>query len=167
MDLIIENAHVALWNGETLRCAIGKNGFAANKTEGDKKTPIGRWIIREVYYRADRMDKPDTRLPCRPILPDDGWCDDPDDRNYNRRIDHPYPASAERLWRDDQAYDLVAVMGFNDDPPVPGIGSAVFLHIARENFDGTDGCVALSKDDLLRVLREAEVGSAVLIAPRL
>lgn len=166
--MIVEGAGAAFWNGRELRCAIGQKGFStiAARTDGDMTTPVGRWPIREVFYRADKIAKPDTCFPLRAIAPDDGWGDCPDDAvHYNKYLKHPQPFSAEKLWREDDVYDLIAVLGFNDAPPMPGKGSAIFLHVARDDFSGTAGCVALSKDDLLLVLREATLDTAVLVRP--
>jgi L,D-peptidoglycan transpeptidase YkuD (ErfK/YbiS/YcfS/YnhG family) len=96
---------------------------------------------------------------------EDGWCDDPADPAYNRHVRLPYPASAERLWRDDGIYDIVVVLGHNDDPPVAGLGSAIFLHIARPDYPPTQGCVAVAREDLEALLAAAEPGDAVEIRP--
>ena len=93
-----------------------------------------------------------TRLAVDQIADHDGWCDDPRDRNYNRQIRLPYSGSHERLWRDDHVYDVIVVLGYNDAPVVPDAGSAIFMHVAREDFGPTEGCVALALPDLLRVL---------------
>jgi L,D-peptidoglycan transpeptidase YkuD (ErfK/YbiS/YcfS/YnhG family) len=165
MDLIVKNPNTALWGKSSFRCAIGKNGFIAAdaKREGDGKTPIGRWPIRIVFYRADRVAKPETKLPIRATDINDGWSDDPKDPNYNRLICHPYPASAERLWRDDHIYDYIVALGHNDDPVKPGYGSAIFLHVARETYSPSLGCITLNPQDLLTVLREATPDSYVEI----
>lgn len=140
----------ALWRDKTFRCTIGRGGLAAaaDKIEGDGKTPIGRWQLRQVFYRADRIAAPVTLLPMQPLQPSDGWCDAPGDSHYNQFVQHPYPASAERLWRDDGIYDIIVVLGWNDAPIVHGKGSAIFLHCAQPDFSPTAGCVALTKDDL-------------------
>ncbi|HEX7760428.1 MAG TPA: L,D-transpeptidase family protein, partial [Caulobacteraceae bacterium] len=98
-----------------------------------------------------------------PIAPSDGWCDAPADPAYNRPVTLPYPASAEHLWREDHVYDLIVVLGHNDDPPVAGMGSAIFLHLARPDYAPTEGCVALSRPDLERVLAMARPGDALTI----
>ncbi len=138
--------------GRWWRCALGRGGFGAMKREGDGTTPIGVWPLRKVYYRADRVRRPRTFLPVQALAPCDGWCDAPDDRNYNRIVSHPYPASAERMWRADDLYDLVLVIGHNDRPRRRGRGSAIFLHIARETYSPTEGCVALAADDVRAIL---------------
>lgn len=153
-------------NGRSLRCAIGKSGAiaAADKREGDGKSPVGVWRMREVWYRPDVYTQgPATALPVRATRPEDGWCDAPGDPNYNRPVTLPYPASAERMWRDDAVYDLVVILAHNDDPPVPGMGSAIFMHLAREGYPGTEGCVALARADLEAVLAAAKPGDAVEI----
>ncbi len=151
----------AQWGAQCWRCAIGRGAIRREKQEGDGVTPIGRWPLRRVLYRADRLAKPDTALPCQAIQSDDGWCDDPADPAYNRPVRLPYPASHERLNRDDGLYDVVVVLGHNDDPVVPNAGSAIFLHVARDDYGPTEGCVALALPDLLAVLKSAQPGSAV------
>ena len=152
--------------GRRVRCALGPAGViaAADKREGDGASPAGAWPIRRVLYRPDREPPPQTRLPVAALSPDDGWCDAPDDPNYNAPVTLPYPASAEAMWREDGVYDLVVVLGHNDDPPVPGLGSAIFLHLARPDFSPTHGCVALAREDLLEVLRLAAPGATLTIA---
>ncbi|MFY8209383.1 MAG: L,D-transpeptidase family protein [Caulobacter sp.] len=152
--------------GRVVRCAVGKAGAiaAADKREGDNKSPLGVWVMREVWYRPDVYPQgPKTALPLRATRPEDGWCDAPSDPNYNRPVTLPYPASAERMWRDDAVYDLVVILGHNDDPPTPGMGSAIFMHLARDGYPGTEGCVALARADLEAVLAAAEPGDAVQI----
>ena len=149
-----------------VRCALGPAGVlaAGRKREGDGATPAGRWPMRRVLFRPDRGSAPRTSLPVQPLAPNDGWCDAPDDQNYNRPVKLPYPASAEAMWREDGLYDLVVVLGHNDDPPVPGLGSAIFLHCARPDFAPTQGCVALARSDLETVLGLAGAGSTLDIA---
>lgn len=148
-----------------VRCALGKGGVtsAADKREGDGASPAGTWPIRELLYRPDRGPPPTTALPARPIAPDDGWCDAPNDPAYNRPVKTPYAASHETMWRADGLYDLVLVLGYNDDPPVAGKGSAIFLHLAREDYRPTEGCVAVSRPDMAGLLALARLGDAVAI----
>lgn len=148
------------------RCAIGKGGMteAAEKREGDGASPIGEWEMRRVLYRADRIAPPETDLPCSPISKHDGWCDDPADPLYNRPVALPYPASHEKLWRDDHAYDIIVELGHNDNPPVSGLGSAIFLHVAKPDYAPTEGCIALSETDLRAALRLAGPQSILRIS---
>jgi L,D-peptidoglycan transpeptidase YkuD (ErfK/YbiS/YcfS/YnhG family) len=146
------------------RMAVGRCGIGEKRREGDGVTPAGTWPVRRVLYRADKLT-PKTALPIAPIAPDDGWCDAPNDPAYNTQIKLPYPARHERLWRDDDLYDLVVVLGFNDAPVIPGAGSAIFLHIARPDFGPTEGCVAVGRDELLAVVAALTPGATATITP--
>lgn len=154
------------WTGPALTCAIGRGGMtpAAEKREGDGASPIGVWPLRYVLYRPDRGPAPSTTLQVRPISPTDGWCDDPDHPSYNQPVQRPFPASHEALWREDAVYDVVVVLGHNDDPPIAPLGSAIFLHLARPDYAPTEGCIALSRPDLEAVLAAARPGDALEIA---
>lgn len=152
-----------VWPGGTLRCALGRSGVRADKREGDGATPVGRFALRRVLWRSDRLARPETDLPTAAIAPDDGWCDDPADPAYNQPVKRPYPASHEALWRDDGLYDVIVVMGHNDDPVEPGQGSAVFFHVARPDWGPTQGCVALPLPDLLAVLKACGPGSSLTV----
>ena len=151
--------------GRTTRCALGKGGVvpAVDKREGDGASPAGIWRLRRVWYRPDRVDRPETGLDVVALQPDDGWCDAPGDAFYNRPVKRPYPASHEQLWRDDHVYDLIVELGYNDDPPLAGRGSAIFMHLAREDWSGTEGCVALAFQDLLDVLSLAKPDAEIEI----
>jgi len=122
------------------------------KREGDGATPRGQWRLRRVLIRPDRGRMPATRLYVSRIRHEDGWCDAPLDRNYNRAVRLPYRASHERLWRDDRLYDIVVVLSHNERPRQHYHGSAVFLHIADPNRKPTAGCVALSPADMRKLL---------------
>jgi L,D-peptidoglycan transpeptidase YkuD (ErfK/YbiS/YcfS/YnhG family) len=152
-----------LGGGCQLPCALGRSGRRALKREGDGATPLGRHPVRYVLWRADRGLPPRTALPCRPIRPDDGWCDAVGDRNYNRPVRHPYPASAERLWRDDDLYDVVVVLAANERPRKQGAGSALFMHLARPGYQPTAGCVALTRRDISRVLGRMRRRGSILV----
>lgn len=149
----------------TFPCALGRAGLVAAKREGDGATPIGRFVVRRVLFRPDRLAAPLTHLPVAPIQQSDGWCDDPALPQYNRPVTLPFSGSHELMWRDDHLYDLVVVLGHNDDPPLPGAGSAIFMHVAKmaaeqgpgrdapeSNLQPTEGCVALSLDALKLVV---------------
>jgi L,D-peptidoglycan transpeptidase YkuD (ErfK/YbiS/YcfS/YnhG family) len=159
--LIVETREnpVLHWNGGSARCAIGRGDIARKRCEGDGITPIGIFPIRRILYRPDRVEHPQTALPIAALQTDDGWSDAPGDPNYNRPIKLPYPKSAESMWRDDHLYDVVAILGFNDDPVVDGAGSAIFLHCARDDYGPTEGCVALKLPDLLNALSKLKPGA--------
>ncbi len=145
------------------RCCHGRGGLRRHKEEGDGASPVGLLPLRRVLFRADRGAAPETAVPLEPIGRQDGWCDDPADRRYNRAVRLPYPARHEMLWREDGIYDIVGVLGWNDDPVRSGAGSAIFLHVARPDYAPTEGCVALAAVDL-RALLAAGL-SAVRIGP--
>jgi L,D-peptidoglycan transpeptidase YkuD (ErfK/YbiS/YcfS/YnhG family) len=155
----------AAWPGRETRAALGKGGLtpARDKREGDGASPIGVWPLRRVLYRPDKGAPPKTALPVQAIGPDDGWCDAPLDPAYNGPVTLPHETSAERMWRDDDVYDLVVVLGHNDDPVIPGAGSAIFLHLARPDYAPTEGCVALARPDLEALLATAQPGDALEI----
>lgn len=148
-------------DGLVMRCAVGRNGMIRDKREGDGGTPVGVWPVRRVFYRPDKLDRPETALRIVELSPADGWCDAPTDRNYNRMVKLPYPASAEDMWRQDDIYDIVVELGYNDDPVVPGKGSAIFLHLARPNYSGTAGCVAVALKDMRALLKRATSGVTI------
>lgn len=138
-----------------IACALGSAGIVSVKREGDGGSPRGCFRLRGGAYRPDQFGaRPRSGLPLRPTTPRDGWCDDACDRRYNRPIALPAPGvSAEALWRADGLYDVVIDLDYNRGPIRPGRGSAIFLHIARPGYTPTEGCVALRRADLLRLLR--------------
>jgi L,D-peptidoglycan transpeptidase YkuD (ErfK/YbiS/YcfS/YnhG family) len=119
--------------------------------------------MRAALLRADRIAAPETRLPWRWLRPDDGWSDGADDPCYNRPVHHPHGFSAERLWRDDGLYDLIVVLGHNDSPPVPSLGSAIFLHCAAPDWAATEGCVAVAREVLVGWLERLAPGDTLTI----
>lgn len=134
--------------------ALGRGGILANKREGDGGTPRGTFRLRQLWWRADRDPRPVTRLPVRPIAPDDAWNEDPADRRYNRAVKLSAGSAADRLRRDDQLYDLIIEIDHNTRPRTVGRGSAVFIHIARPGLTPTAGCVAMPKPRLRRLLEK-------------
>ena len=152
-----------LWPGGNARAAVGRAGVAANKREGDGATPSGTYPLVSGFYRADRLAAPRSGLAMRVLSPHDAWVDDPADASYNRLVALPYPAHAEPMWLDDVVYDLVVVVGYNMNPVVPDLGSAIFLHIARPDFSPTAGCIAVEREALLRLLPVLGPGSTITI----
>jgi L,D-peptidoglycan transpeptidase YkuD (ErfK/YbiS/YcfS/YnhG family) len=151
--------------GRKVRCALGRSGVkpAADKREGDGASPAGVWPIRRVLYRPDRGPPPATAFELAPISREDGWCDAPKDPAYNRPVRLPYPASAEHMWLESGVYDIVVILGHNDDPVVPGMGSCIFLHLSRPDYSPTEGCVAVPRAELEELLSKARPGDAVEI----
>jgi L,D-peptidoglycan transpeptidase YkuD (ErfK/YbiS/YcfS/YnhG family) len=159
------------WAGGAGVCAIGKGGFkpAADKREGDGATPLGGYPLRWIYTRPDRAPTLRSGLEVRPLMPHHGWCDAADHPQYNRPVRLPFSASAESLWREDGLYDVIVVLGHNDDPVVPGLGSAIFLHCCKWDEAGrmkpTLGCVAMARDALIELLAHAKPGDQIDIQP--
>ena len=151
------------WHERVARCALGRSGARLDKREGDGATPVGCFPLRRVLYRADRIARPKTGLSVASLDPHLGWCDDPADAAYNTPVRLPYSAGCERLWRDDALYDLIAVIGYNDDPVEPGRGSAIFLHAARPDFAPTEGCIAMRLADLSELLRACRPGDQIVV----
>src|SRR5260221_2069882 len=157
MDIIIRRegaGYTADWGSGSRICAVGRGGIADKQREGDGITPLGVWPLRRVLYRGDRLSAPRTLLPLGEIAPEDAWCDVPDDPNYNRLVRFPYPSIDERLWREDELYDVLAVVGFNDNPVLPGKGSAIFLPVARSDYGPTEGCVPLQLAQVLESMAQ-------------
>jgi len=149
--------------GQIIPVALGRGGIIANKREGDGGTPKGAFRPRRLWWRADRHPRPQTFLPIRAIRSDDAWCEDPGSRRYNRpmRLDHD--RGGDRLKRDDHLYDFIVEIDHNTSPRVAGRGSAVFLHLARENFAPTAGCVSMTKSAMLRLLRRIGPQTKIVI----
>ena len=165
MTELLVSGNTLTFNGKSYRCAIGKNGFSANKKEGDNCTPIGEFALRECWYRVDKIAAPKTSLPLKGIHEDDGWCDASDAREYNKHIKLPFHASHEKLWREDDVYDLIIPLGYNDSPIIPGKGSAIFMHVAKPDYAGTEGCVALARENLLEILPHFNTQIRIEIKP--
>ena len=150
---------------KTFPCVLGENGIVSNKSEGDKTTPSGLFSFREIYFRHDRLSRPKTGLKTHAIKPHDGWCDDPNHKDYNRKITLPHSGHNESLWRDDGLYDILAVIGYNDRPIKRALGSAIFLHVAPTGFQNTRGCIAVSLSDLLEIVKDLTPENRIQILP--
>lgn len=166
MDIDVWPPDILEWRGRRVRCALGRSGVIADKREGDGATPEGIFPLRRVMYRPDRLDRPPTGLPVRPLTPTDAWCDDPDDPSYNCLVRQPFAARHETLWREDAVYDIIVELGYNDNPISKGLGSAVFLHVARPGCPPTEGCIALELGDLLLLLGDCEEPTGIRVHSR-
>ena len=143
--------------------ALGGAGIKGNKVEGDLATPRGVFRPLRVWWRADRMPRPKTALPVRRIARADAWCEDPADRRYNRPFTLAGNEKGDRLWRDDHLYDLIVEIDHNTKPRVARRGSAVFVHLARENLKPTAGCIAMPLGDLLRLVAKLDKNTKIRI----
>jgi L,D-peptidoglycan transpeptidase YkuD (ErfK/YbiS/YcfS/YnhG family) len=149
--------------GQTIPVALGRGGIRANKREGDGGTPKGTFRPRQLWWRADRHPRPHTFLPVRRIRPEDAWCEDPQSRHYNQPVRLDRDHGGDRLKRDDHLYDFIVEIDHNNSPRIAGRGSAVFLHLARENFSPTAGCVSMTKGAMLRLLQRLGPQTKIMI----
>ena len=157
-------AYVLHFNNKTYPVALGRSGMSASRSEGDGTTPVGVFPLRRVFYNPERVRAPTSGLPVVSIHREDGWCDEPQHLHYNRLIKMPFSGSYETLWRDDSLYDLIIEVGYNDDPVIPGKGSAIFIHLRPEKGT-TEGCLALKKEDLLEIIPHLTPRSTLEIRP--
>jgi len=146
-----------------IRAALGRAGVKAAKREGDGATPAGEFRPVRLWWRADRLARPRTLLPVRPIAPGDAWCEDPEDRRYNRPFRRSANEPGDRLQRTDGLYDLIVEIDHNTRPRVAGLGSAVFIHVARPGLAPTAGCVALTLGDLQRLVSRLSPKTRIII----
>jgi L,D-peptidoglycan transpeptidase YkuD (ErfK/YbiS/YcfS/YnhG family) len=149
--------------GRTIPVALGRGGIRANKREGDGGTPKGTFHPRKLWWRADRHPQPRTFLPVRAIAPEDAWCEDPNDRHYNKPVRLKRDRGGDRLTREDHLYDFIVEIDHNTSPRIAGRGSAVFLHLARDNFAPTAGCVSMTKSAMLHLLQRLGPGTRIEI----
>ena len=149
--------------GLTIPVALGRGGILANKREGDGGTPRGRFRPRQLWWRGDRHSRPKAFLPARRIGDMDAWCEDPGDRHYNQWIRRGEGEGGDRLKRADHLYDFIIEIDHNTRPRIAGRGSAVFLHLARDNFGPTAGCVSMTKAAMLHLLRRIGPRTRIII----
>src|SRR6202163_845379 len=147
----------------TIPVALGRGGIIANKREGDGGTPKGTFRPRQLWWRADRFPRPRTFLPIRAIRPGDAWCEDPQSRHYNQPVRLEPGCGGDRLTRDDHLYDFIVEIDHNSSPRIFGRGSAVFLHLARDDFGPTAGCVSMTKSAMLQLLRRLGPETRIVI----
>jgi len=144
--------HLLLYKGYKLKCSVGKLGTLKLKKEGDLTTPKGVFELGLLYYRKDRITLPKCKIKKRVIKKNMGWCDDSNNKKYNKEIKFPFKSSAEKLYRREKIYDLLIVIKYNFRPTIKKRGSAIFLHLADKKYKPTKGCVAISKNDFLKIL---------------
>ena len=135
-----------------VKCALGKRGIKKKKKEGDLITPKGNFKIKYVLYRKDRVSNLNTKLKKIAIHKNMGWCDDYKSKKYNKLIKFPFKYHAEKLYKKNNTYDIIVVLNYNMNPVKKNKGSAIFLHIAKKNYQNTEGCLAIKKNDLKKIL---------------
>ena len=162
MKLVVKNGFL-LSNDQKYKCSIGYNGLTKNKSEGDGCTPVGTFKITKILYRPDKIDDCIFHLDSQIIEKNDGWCDDINSDLYNKKICFPFKQSAEHLYRNDDLYDIVCIIDYNLNPIIRGKGSAIFLHVASDDYSPTHGCIAIKKDELLQIAIHLEKDSKIFI----
>ena len=160
---ILINKKYLKYNQYKVKCAIGKRGIGQKNKEGDLITPIGQYKIRYILYRKDRIKKIQSKLKKIVIKKSMGWCDDTKSKKYNKLINLPFNYNYERLFRTENIYDIILVLNYNMSPIKKNKGSAIFIHVAKKNYKRTQGCVAVKKSDLLKILKEIKINTKVKI----
>ena len=162
MNIILKNKFLYFKNYK-LRCAIGKSGISHKKKEGDNKTPKGEFKLKYILYRNDRVRHLQTHIMKKKITKNMGWCDDPTSKKYNKLIKFPFNKNAEKLWLKNNIYDVIIITNYNSNPIIKMKGSAIFLHIAKKNYQSTMGCVAVSKKDMRLLISKIKKNSNLII----
>ena len=162
MHIYINNKFISYGNYKA-KCAIGKRGISIKKKEGDFITPKGTFKIKEIFYRKDRVQNLITRIKKTVIRKNMGWCDDPKSKKYNKLIYFPFKHSAEKLYRRENIYDIILVLNFNLNPVRKNKGSAIFIHVAKKSFQPTQGCIALNKFELIKLVKSIKINTIVKI----
>ena len=162
MHILINKKYLTYENYKA-KCAIGKRGIGYKKKEGDLITPIGKYKIKYVLYRKDRIKKFQTKLKKISIKKNMVWCDDSKSKKYNQLTFLPLNYNYEKLYRKDNIYDLVLVLNYNMNPVKKNKGSAIFIHVARKNFKKTEGCIALKKIQLIKIIKKIKINTYVKI----
>ena len=150
--IIINKSKLLKFNNVKFRCALGKSGIGDKEIEGDNVTPRGIYKIVKIYYRKDRIKKITSKFKLVEITKIMGWCNDIKSKKYNQLIKLPTKYSHEKLYRKDNVYDLILVLNYNMKPTIKNKGSAIFIHVTRENYRSTQGCIALKKNNLIKLI---------------
>jgi L,D-peptidoglycan transpeptidase YkuD (ErfK/YbiS/YcfS/YnhG family) len=161
--IIINKSGYLKYKNLKFRCALGKAGIGKKKIEGDSITPRGKFNIVKIYYRSDRVKKIFSKYRLIKISKNMGWCDDPNSKSYNQLINLPTKYTHEKLYRKDNVYDLLIVLNYNMRPIFKNKGSAIFIHIARQNYKKTSGCVAIKKPHLIKLIKTIKKNTKVVI----
>ena len=152
MHILINKSYLT-YNKLKVKCAIGKKGIGYKRKEGDLITPSGQYKIKYILYRKDRV-KISTKLKKKIIKKNMGWCDDPDSKYYNKLVKLPFAYKYEKLYKKENIYDLILVLNYNMNPIKKNKGSAIFIHVAKNNFRKTEGCIAIKKINLIKLVKK-------------
>ena len=163
MHVLIKKNHLVLKDYK-IKCAVGKRGISKKKREGDLITPKGIFKIKKLYYRKDRVKNLITKIKKIAIKKDMGWCDDPKSQKYNKSVKFPFKYKSEKLFRTDNIYDIILVLNFNMNPTVKNKGSAIFIHVAKNDLRPTKGCIAIKKRELKKILKFFTTRTKIVIS---
>jgi len=162
MHILINKKYLTYKNYK-LKCALGKRGIGCKKKEGDLITPVGKYKIKYILYRKDRIKKIYSKIRTIVIKKNMAWCNDPESKDYNKLIKLPSDFSFEKLYKKENIYDIVLVLDYNMSPIIKNKGSAIFIHVAKKNYKKTEGCMALRKIHLLKIIKLLESNTKVKI----
>ena len=161
--IIINKSGYLKYKDFKFKCALGKAGVGKKKIEGDNITPKGTFEIVKIYYRSDKIKKIYSKIKLFKINKKMGWCNDPISKKYNQLIKLPSKYTHEKLYRQDNVYDLVVVLNYNTTPIIKNKGSAIFMHVAKKNYKKTEGCVALKKKHLVKLIENIKSKTKIII----
>ena len=159
---ILINKKYLTFNDYKAKCSIGKRGIGLKRKEGDLITPEGKYKIKFILYRKDRV-KIQSKIKKIVIKKEMGWCDDPNSKQYNKLIKLPSVYNYEKLYKKENVYDIIIVLNYNMNPTVKNKGSAIFIHVAKKNYKKTEGCVAVKKAHLLKITKNLRRNTKVMI----
>ena len=160
---ILINERYLTYKQYNVKCALGKRGIGSKKKEGDLITPTGQYKIKYILYRKDRIKKIQSKIRKIIINKNMGWCDDPRSKKYNKLVNLPFSDNYEKLFKKENIYDIILVLDYNMNPIQKNKGSAIFIHVAKNNYSKTKGCVAIKKTELLKILKEIKINTRVKI----
>ena len=162
MHILINKKYLTFKNYKA-KCSIGKRGIGKKRKEGDLITPKGIYKIKYILYRKDRVKRIETKLKKIVIKKNMGWCNDAQSKQYNKLIKLPSIYSHEKLYKKENVYDIILVLNYNMKPIIKNKGSAIFVHVSKKNYEKTEGCVALKKIHLIKVLKGLKNNTSVKI----
>ena len=163
MDILVKSNNKLYFNNKEYDCTLGRSGIAEKTSEGDGITPLGKFKLLNLFYRADKIKEPKTDLSTITTKENMGWCDDPNHKKYNQLVEIPFETSHEKMYRDDDLYNLVIETNYNYDPIIKNKGSAIFIHVKNKENKPTEGCIGLRQEDLLEILKTLTKESKIII----
>ena len=162
MHIYVSKKYLTYQNNK-VKCAIGKKGIGRKQKEGDQITPRGTFSVKDILYRKDKINYLRSVIKKTPIKKNMGWCDDPKSKDYNKLIKYPFNYKSEKLYRSNNIYDIILVLDFNMHPIKKNKGSAIFIHISNNKYNPTQGCIAIKKKELLKLIKFIDKKTKIFI----